>query len=495
VWYKTAPVKAQASRSQSETSKPEARATLPSDTDATIWVSLDPPPDPENWTQDPDVLDTWFSAWLWPFATMGWPERTDTLAKFYPTTDLVTAPDIIFFWVARMIMAGFEFMGEMPFRNVYFTGIIRDKQGRKMSKSLGNSPDPLDLIAKYGADALRFGVMRSAPLGQDILFDEKNVELGRNFCTKLWNAARFRQMQDGSAATEFDRALLTSDDRYILLALDAAVVALSRALDDYEFATATAQLYSFFWGNFCDWYLEASKATLNSGDEARKANTLAVIDFVLARTLRLMHPFLPFITEELWQSLGYVAGGSPGDGAATIVFAPWPEPFSAEFRERLGLDEKEGQFAEAKYAVVNAGRSLRRDFNIASNKRARFVLRAGATMPPHESEVIKLLLNAESFEIVDSSWSASKGTPSALTSLGELFLPLEGLVDLAAERQRLTREIGKVDQELAKVRAKLSNEPFVKSAPPSVVEECRERETTWQTRLEHLTRTRDALGG
>ena len=171
---------------------------------ANFHVSTEPPADPENWEQDPDVLDTWFSSWLWPFATMGWPEQTDTLKKFYPTTDLVTGPDIIFFWVARMIMAGYEFMGDLPFRNVYFTGIIRDKQGRKMSKSLGNSPDPLDLIGKYGADALRFGTMRSAPLGQDILFDEQNVELGRNFCNKLWNACRFRQMV-GSAASRLHR--------------------------------------------------------------------------------------------------------------------------------------------------------------------------------------------------------------------------------------------------------------------------------------------------
>ena len=176
-----------------------------------------------NFTQDPDVLDTWFSSWLWPFATMGWPEQTETLKKFYPTTDLVTGPDIIFFWVARMIMAGYEYMGDLPFRNVYFTGIIRDKQGRKMSKSLGNSPDPLDLIGKYGADALRFGTMRSAPLGQDILFDEQNVELGRNFCNKLWNACRFRQMQGGEVQGEIDPKFLTSDDKWILLKLDTAI--------------------------------------------------------------------------------------------------------------------------------------------------------------------------------------------------------------------------------------------------------------------------------
>ncbi|HWB59931.1 MAG TPA: valine--tRNA ligase, partial [Chthoniobacteraceae bacterium] len=250
-----------------------------------------------GFTQDPDVLDTWASSWLWPFATMGWPEKTATLAKFYPTTDLVTGPDIIFFWVARMIMAGFEYMHELPFYNVYFTGIIRDKQGRKMSKALGNSPDPLDLIAQYSADALRFGIMRSAPLGSDVIYDDKNVELGRNFCTKLWNAARFRQMQGGETEGEINPALLTSDDKWILLRLDAAIREISTALDEYRFNDATQVLYRFFWSEYCDWYLEASKATLNSPEPARKANTLAVMDFVLGHTLRLLHPFVPFVTE------------------------------------------------------------------------------------------------------------------------------------------------------------------------------------------------------
>jgi valyl-tRNA synthetase len=255
--------------------------------------------------QETDVLDTWASSWLWPFATMGWPERTPTLNKFYPTTDLVTGPDIIFFWVARMIMAGYEYMGDLPFRNVYFTGIIRDKLGRKMSKSLGNSPDPLDLIAKYGADALRFGTMRSAPLGQDILFDEKDVELGRNFCNKLWNACRFRQMQGGEAQAEIVPELLTGDDRWILSRLDLAIEEVTTAFREYRFNEATQTLYRFFWSEYCDWYVEASKAVLHGNDAARKQNTVAVIDFCLSHALRLFHPFLPFITEELWNGMGY----------------------------------------------------------------------------------------------------------------------------------------------------------------------------------------------
>src|ERR1700690_4308426 len=249
---------------------------------------------------------------------MGWPEQTDTLKKFYPTTDLVTGPDIIFFWVARMIMAGYEFMDDLPFRNVYFTGIIRDKQGRKMSKSLGNSPDPLDLITKFGADALRFGTMRSAPIGQDILFDEQNVELGRNFCNKLWNACRFRQMVGSSGSAtgevqgEIDPQLLTSDDKWILLKLDQAIQEITTAFAEYKFSDATGTLYRFFWSEYCDWYVEASKATLTSSSRHESAQTLAVIDFVLSHMLRLFHPFLPFISEELWNGMGY-AEDMPAD--------------------------------------------------------------------------------------------------------------------------------------------------------------------------------------
>jgi valyl-tRNA synthetase len=447
----------------------------------------------EGWVQDNSVLDTWFSSWLWPFATMGWPEKTDTLKAFYPTTDLVTGPDIIFFWVARMIMAGFEYMGELPFRNVYFTGIIRDKQGRKMSKSLGNSPDPLDLIAKYGADALRFGVMRSAPLGQDILFDEKNVELGRNFCTKLWNACRFRQMQGGETEGEIDRALLTSDDKWILLRLDAAIAEISTALEEYRFSDAAAALYRFFWSEYCDWYLEASKASFNSGDEKRKANTLAVIDFVLGHTLRLMHPFLPFITEELWHGLGYSTEMPEDQGGKTIMFANWPKPLGDDFREHYGIDETDERFANAKYEVVNAGRGLRRDFNIASNKRVRFVFRPNAEVPQPEAAVIQLLLNAEALEVVGESWAAPKGTPTSITPLGELFLPLEGLVDVAAERERLKKEMIKVEQELTKVRAKLADDNFTRKVPTSVLDEHKQREKGWADKYEHLQRMQDAL--
>ncbi|MBI5387044.1 MAG: class I tRNA ligase family protein [Verrucomicrobia bacterium] len=502
----------------------------------------------EGWTQDPDVLDTWFSSWLWPFATMGWPEQTETLKKFYPTADLVTGPDIIFFWVARMIMAGHEFMGDLPFRNVYFTGIIRDKQGRKMSKSLGNSPDPLDLIAKFGADALRFGTMRSAPLGQDILFDEQNVELGRNFCNKLWNACRFRQMvgqasrlspSDSSQPTEnetgatpvpqvpafevqgeINPALLTSDDKWILLRLDQAIREIDAAFAEYKFSEATATLYRFFWSEYCDWYVEASKAALRpveelkgeelkSGDagasltlqpfnpstseaHARKANKLAVIDFVLSHTLRLFHPFLPFITEDLWHGLGFSADMPEDQGGKTIIFAHWPKPLSDDEKSHYGLDATADQVATAKYDLVGKGRNLRREFNIPSGKKIKFVLKPAGDLPAYEAEVIKNLLNAEVVEL-NPAYAAPKGTPSALSPLGELFLPLEGLVDVAAEKARLTKELAKITTEIEKVAQKLNNPGFVAKVPPHVLEEHKSRLAEWQGKQKHAQSALDAL--
>ncbi|QIF06184.1 valine--tRNA ligase [Roseimicrobium sp. ORNL1] len=467
-----------------------------------IHVGVEPPADPENWVQDNDVFDTWFSSWLWPFATMGWnmdgeqDAQNATLKAFYPTTDLVTGPDIIFFWVARMIMAGFEWMGELPFKNVYFTGIIRDKQGRKLSKSLGNSPDPLDLIASYGADALRFGTMKSAPLGADIVYDEKNVELGRNFCTKLWNAVRFRQMQeDGASATEqeINPEYLSNDDKWILLRLNAAIREVSAALEEYRFSDATAALYRFFWSEYCDWYVEASKAILQGEDAQRKANTLAVIDFVLGNTLRLFHPFLPFITEELWHGMGFNEDMPEDQGGKSIMFAPWPKPLDEDELAHFGILPEDEQGAANKYETVNLGRNLRSTYNIASNKRVRFVLKPNTTLTETDIEVLRILLNAEPLH-VESNYTAPKGTPTALTPLGELFLPLEGLIDVDAERQRLTKELTKAQAELDKVRAKLADENFAKKVPAKVLDEHKQREADWASQLEKLKGMLEALG-
>jgi valyl-tRNA synthetase len=469
-----------------------------------------------GFTQDPDVLDTWFSSWLWPFATMGWPEQTDTLKKFYPTADLVTGPDIIFFWVARMIMAGYEFMDDLPFQNVYFTGIIRDKQGRKMSKSLGNSPDPLDLISKYGADALRFGTMRSAPLGQDILFDEQNVELGRNFCNKLWNACRFRQMVGSAPVSgasagvppaeiqgEIDPRLLTSDDKWILLKLDTAIREMNTAFAEYKFSDATATLYRFFWSEYCDWYVEASKAVLTSRDAKsetqdprdaeHRANTLAVIDFILSHTLRLFHPFLPFITEELWHGMGYAEDMPENQGRRTIVFAPWPKPLDENFKSHYGLTEQDEKQIEARNEFVTQGRNLRRTANIAANKKIRFILKPARELPAHDLEVLKLLLNAEAFE-VSTNYQPGKNTLAVRTGLGDLFLPLEGLIDIEAEKARLKKELEKIEAEAAKVEQKLANPKFTQKVPANVLEEHQQRLAEWHGKRDHVKAALAALG-
>jgi valyl-tRNA synthetase len=491
-----------------------------------------------GFTQDPDVLDTWFSSWLWPLATMGWTgdktqdSKTPTLQAFYPTTDLVTGPDILFFWVARMIMAGYEFMGDLPFRNVYFTGIIRDKLGRKMSKSLGNSPDPLELIAKYGADALRFGTMRSAPLGQDVLFDEKDVELGRNFCNKLWNACRFRQMVgsgagappaniqqapspaadtgsagEGAGSTtaadtegEIDPALLTSDDKWILLKLDQAIREIDAAFAGYRFNEVTQTLYRLFWSEYCDWYVEASKAVLGNAErgtrsaesEARWANTLAVMDFVFSHMLRLFHPFLPFITEELWQGMGFHRDLPAGQGGDTIMFAHWPKPLDDDFKAHYGLDERDERVVDAKYDLVGRGRNLRREFSLPLNKKVKFVLKPTGEVSAHDAAVIRILLNAETVE-VNPAYAPPKGTPSALTDLGELFMPLEGLIDVAAEKARLQKEIAKAQVEIDKVQQKLNNPGFVQKVPPQVLEEHQKRLADWQAKHQQLEASLSAL--
>ena len=449
------------------------------------YCDVDPPKDIDNWDQDPDVLDTWCSSWLWPFATMGWPDSTDTLKKFYPTTDLVTGPDIIFFWVARMIMAGYQYMGQKPFSNVYFTGIIRDKQGRKMSKSLGNSPDPLDLIGKYGADGLRFGVMRSAPLGQDILFDEQQVELGRNFCNKLWNACRFRQMQGGETEGEIDPKLLTSDDKWILLKLDAAIREITDSFGAFRFTEAAQTLYRFFWSEYCDWYLEATKAVLQGTDAARKATTLAVIDFVISNMLRLFHPFLPFITEELWHGLGFHQDLPEGQGGKTIMFAHWPKPLDADFHEHYHMDDGADQVASAKYELVGLGRNLRRQFNLPAGKKLKFVLKPAGALLSEEAEALRLLLNAEPLEI-DADFVAAKGTPMVSNTLGELYLPVLDHIDATAEKARLSKELEKVRAEVQKVEAKLANPKFTQHAPAPVLAEHQQRLADWQAKERQL---------
>ncbi|MDW8310962.1 MAG: class I tRNA ligase family protein, partial [Verrucomicrobiales bacterium] len=356
-----------------------------------------------------------------------------------------------------------------------------------------------ELIAKYGADALRFGTMRSAPLGQDVLFDEKDVELGRNFCNKLWNACRFRQLHGGAVQGEINPLLLTSDDKWILLKLDAAIREITDALAGYNFNTAIQTLYRFFWSEFCDWYLEASKAVLarplepsagqptdsSADSSAQKANTLAVLDFVLSHALRLFHPFLPFITEELWQGMGYAQDMPEDQGGKTIMFAPWPKPLSDAEKAHFGLTDADREYAEHKYELVRQGRNLRRIGNIPAGRKVRFVLKPQRDIGPHDLEVIRLLLNAERVEL-DGGFAPSKATPTARTPLGDLFLPLEGLVDVATETARLRKELEKAESEIARLDQRLADANFTAKAPPAVLEEHRQRRADWQAKREHL---------
>src|SRR5438034_1090350 len=460
--------------------KPETGNRKPENEE--IRVQIESPG--EGWTQDPDTLDTWFSSWLWAYETMD----DETRAKFYPTSVLVTAPDIIFFWVARMIIAGLEFKpgksdrneNNIPFRHVYFTGLIRDKLGRKMSKSLGNSPDPLELIEKYGADGLRFGLMRIAPSGQDIRFDEKQIEEGRNFATKLWNAARFRQMHGPSdAAPKIDNASLSIYAVEVLARLNETIDAIDAGYRNYQFNAVAQRLYDFFWSDYCDRFVEAAKTEIFGEDTERKKSALAVMDIVLSTFLRLLHPFMPHITEELWRLLGL--------GTHSIQFAAPPE--------KVPLDDvdltKEQRLVSAIYETAQAGRNLRAEAKLLSNRKMRFILRTNKKSIAAEIPTITRLLNAEDVTL-DPKSQARAGNPVAVTPLGEIFLAVSA-ADKARERARLDKEIAKIESELRTVEGKLKNKSFVDRAPTAVVQEHRRRLKDFSEQLTKLRQAREGL--
>lgn len=450
-----------------------------------IRCQVDSPGD--RWEQDPDSLDTWASSWLWAYATMDDATRN----KFYPTSALVTGPDIIFLWVARMIIAGLEFNpansphdpdstkyfeANRAFRDVYFTGLIRDKQGRKMSKSLGNSPDPLDLIAKYGADGLRFGLMRIAPQGQDIKFDEQQIVEGRNFCNKLWNACRFRAMQGPiDPAADPSKHVLSPFAQDLLQKLDAALIRIEEGYAGYRFNDVAQALYDFVWGEFCDRFIEIAKADFSSEDSARRDGTLATIDHTLSITLRLLHPFAPFLTEELWNALGF--------GTSTIQFEQWPQASTVPIESDTAV--------EAFHAAVSQARNLRATYNLPSNRKLAWQINPTADWVRPELPVMANLLNAESLDAVAS---APAGAAVCVTPIGEIYLPLAGIIDADAERKRLEAEIKKIEAEIKKVQGKLSSESFVQNAPSAVVDEHRERERNWQETLAAVRKAREALG-
>jgi valyl-tRNA synthetase len=447
-----------------------------------IYVGIDPPPDSENWVQDPDTLDTWFSSWLWAYQTMD----EETRRKFYPTSVLVTAPDIIFFWVARMIIAGLEFRpgkshrdeDNIPFRHVYFTGLIRDKLGRKMSKSLGNSPDPLELIDKYGADGLRFGLMRIAPSGQDIRYDEKQIEEGRNFATKLWNVTRLRQMHGPSSADpRIDTRQLSIYAIEVLARLNETIDAIEAAYRDYQFNAAAQRLYDFVWSDYCDWFVETAKADIFSRDEAKKKSALAVMDFVLSAVLRLLHPFMPYITEELWALLGF--------GHGSIQFASLPNEMRFGHRE---IASARGVVSTI-YNAVERIRNTRDESGISATENIRVRIDSDDPVLRSESPILARLTPAEDVTVEKSTgYSGYSGYSAA-----GLITIERTHVDKVVEGERLDKQITKAEAQLAATQQKLNNQSFIDRAPPEVIEEYRQRERDLSTQLARLKQAKADL--
>jgi valyl-tRNA synthetase len=437
-----------------------------------IYCGENAPDDINNWTQDNDVLDTWASSWLWAQDVFTSEEEQ---LYYYPTDLLVTAPDIIFFWVARMIMAGMHFKNEIPFKDVYFTSVIRDTQGKKMSKSLGNSPDPLDVIAEYGADALRFTINYIAPLGQDVLFSTEKTELGRNFANKIWNAGRFLLMN--AEQIELNDNLQDKHidfvDEWIESKFQDSLNQLDLAFDKFEVNGATKIIYSYVWNDFCDWYVELTKNRLySSSDEEKKSAVLtrAIIQF--ENMLKIVHPFMPFITEELWNLT------KKRDDGKSISTSKFPK----------ANESKINKFAETKMSflqdVISGIRNIRGEMNIPPSKKLKVILKA-EMLKDDQIEYIKSIARVEDLNY-GADVKKPQGSASTILKGCEIFIPLEGIIDLEVERERLTKEIKRLEGALVGVTKKLSNERFVNNAPVEVVEKEKTKKADWESSIEKL---------
>ena len=429
--------------------------------------------------QDEDTLDTWFSSALWPFSTLGWPDQTPELKYFYPTDTLVTGYDIIFFWVARMIFSGLENMdGVPPFNTVFFHGLVRDAQGRKMSKSLGNGVDPLEIIAKYGADALRFTLATGNSPGNDMRFSDDKVEASRNFANKIWNAARFIRMNiDGKETPAGLPETLTAADRWILSRYNTVVREVTDNLDHFELGVAVAKLYDFLWDEFCDWYIEFAKILMQ--DDATAQGARQVLVYVLRNTLQLLHPFMPFITEEIWQSL-------PHDGESIMV-AQWPK-----YDEALNSADTERRMTDVMDAI-RAVRNRRSEMNVPPSKKAHvFVATAEPEVFAENLPLMQRLAYASGVTLGDAF--DMPGAVTMVTRNAKLYIPMDELVDKAAERARLTKERESVVKQLTQCDAKLGNETFLSKAPAQVVEGVRTNAESLRKKLALIDESLAALG-
>lgn len=433
----------------------------------------------KNIRQEEDVLDTWFSSALWPFSTLGWPEKAKELEYFYPTSTLVTGYDIIFFWVARMIFSGVEHMGQTPFDTVYIHGLVRDAQGRKMSKSLGNGIDPLEIIDQYGADALRFTLATGNSPGNDMRFSDERVQASRNFCNKIWNASRFIQMNltiGKDKAAELPETL-TLEDKWIVSKFNTLIAEVTRNIDQYELGLAAAKLNDFIWDNFCDWYIEIAKTRLQAGDE----NVQRVLCYVLSGAMQLLHPFMPFITETIWQAL-------PHEGPSVMV-SKWPE-----YNEALHFAAEEAQM-ETLMDAVRAIRNRRSEMNVPPSKKAKVLILTEKkdTFAAGEGFFPKLAY-ASGIELIDAVPADAAKMASVVTGDAQLYMPMGDLIDFAAERARLEKEKAKVEDDIAFVMKKLNNPKFVDKAPEKVVAVEREKAEKLREHLAKLEESIAALG-
>lgn len=433
----------------------------------------------KNVRQEEDVLDTWFSSALWPFSTLGWPDKTPELDYFYPTSTLVTGYDIIFFWVARMIFSGVEHMGKTPFDTVYIHGLVRDAQGRKMSKSLGNGIDPLEVIDQYGADALRFTLATGNSPGNDMRFSDERVQASRNFCNKIWNASRFIQMNltiGKDKAAELPETLAL-EDKWIVSKFNTLVAEVTRNIDQYELGLAAAKLNDFIWDNFCDWYIEIAKTRLQAGDE----NVQKVLCYVLSGAMQLLHPFMPFITETIWQAL-------PHEGPSVMV-SKWPE-----YDEKLHFAAEEAQM-ETLMDAVRAIRNRRSEMNVPPSKKAKVLILTEKkdTFAAGEGFFPKLAY-ASGIELIDAVPADAAKMASVVTGDAQLYMPMGDLIDFAAERARLEKEKARVEDDIEFVMKKLNNPKFVDKAPEKVVAVEREKAEKLREHLAKLEESIAALG-
>ena len=431
--------------------------------------------------QDSDTLDTWFSSALWPFSTLGWPDNTPELEYFYPTNTLVTGYDIIFFWVARMIFSGLKHTGKAPFDTVLFHGLLRDSQGRKMSKSLGNGIDPVDVINQYGADALRFTLVTGNSPGNDARYSDEKVAASRNFANKIWNAARFIHMNiDGHDVPCALPESLSLEDQWIVSRFNTVAKEVTENLDKFELGMAVSKLYDFIWDDFCDWYIELAKRPLSGEDQAVAQNTRQVLVWVLTHTLALLHPFMPFVTEEIWQSL-------PHDGEALIV-APWPQ-----YEEGHAFPQAEAEMKKV-MELITAVRTRRSEMNVPPSKKAHLYIETGDTAAfEAEREAIAKLAYCSAVEIGES-FPQAEGSVTVVTAACRGYLPMDDLVDKKAETARLTKELEGAKKQLATAEAKLQNEKFISKAPQNVIDGVKDNAAKLREKVRMIEESLAALG-